>query len=265
MTITLEGAHSATLHLGTIGGYTLIKSFPKCPNEPSVPSVRWISRFEDLRDEFDIDHDLGGLAIGRVWGLASHRGLIATAATLHPGDMVDYRSAVAESTNIIISPAHHDGADHPPTGPKNASDRSPGVLRAKRELVIGFILHAAQGNGRNDLCNRLAYAAACCTIVESENEDLRSRARETLEKLATATGADLSDEISKCSTAPSPIEPKITEQLDGPGGQLFEKCEICDSGIAWYSAHESQCASGHLFGKSTYRHHLTSANVDSAM
>jgi hypothetical protein len=264
MTATLDEPHTSTLHLGTIGGYTFIRSFPNPPDGPSVSSIPWKHQFDELRDEFDIDRDLGGLAIGRIWGLASHHGLIATAATLHPGDMVDYRSAVTESTNIILSPARY-GMDGPSTLHRNASNQSPGVMRAKRELVIGFILHAAQGQGSNSMCNRLEYAAACCAIVESENEPLRSRARETLENLVTATGADLSDEISKCSTAPSPIEPKSAEQLDGPGGQLFEKCDICDAGIAWYSAQESQCAAGHLFGRSICRHRLTSTNLASAM
>lgn len=240
---TADEAHTF-LHLGTTGGYTLAKRFPDHPDEPSVSSP-WEHHFGELREVYDMDRDLGGLAIGRIWGLASHRGLIATAVTLHPGDLIHYGSAADESTNITISPARH--GEGGPMLHGRTSDQSAGALRAKRERVIGFIFHASQGN-RDDMSNRLAYAAACCAIVESENEQLRMRARETLENLATATGADLNEEISKCSTDPSPIEPKPAGQLNGSECQLFEKCDICDAGIAWYSAEESQCAAGHLFG-----------------
>lgn len=263
MTTVVDGqTRTTTLHLGTAGGYKLAKVFPDPSDDSSVASAPWKERLDNLRDGFDIDHDLGGLAIDRIWGLVSHRGLVASVATLHPGDMIEYGAPATDATSIAISPARHDG-DVLSLLHGGASNRSPRSMRAERERVINFILHVGQGN-KDMWSNRLTYAAACCVIVESENEPLRLHAREALENLATAVGVDLSEEISKCSAGPGSMEPKLVEQLNGPGGQLFEKCDVCDAGVAWYSARESQCAAGHLFG----RWHLpieASTNLGSAM
>lgn len=240
-----EHSQKSTVHLGTTGGYTLAKRFPN-PGD-SVAAAPWRHRFDELRDTFDINHDLGGLAIGRIWGLASHRGVIATAVTLHPGDMVDYRSAANELTSITFSPVCY--GEGLPTVHAMAWDRSPATMQARRERVIGFVLYAGQEKDGDTWCRRVVYAAACCAIIESENEFLRTQARAALKNLATATGADLNEEIEKCSTAPSPVAPKTAEQLNGAGGELFEKCDICNAGMSWYAAQESQCAAGHVFGR----------------
>src|SRR5699024_10367906 len=117
---------------------------------------------------------------------------------------------------------------------QEVADHSPEFLQTKREAVSGYILHAEQGlDGIRLLSKKVVYAAACCAIHESENEELLSRARTSLEWLATATGADLNEEISKCSPGASTIQPKSTEQLQGPGGQMFEQCDLCDAGIVW--------------------------------
>lgn len=247
MAITLdEQSQKYTLHLGTTGGYTLTKQVPDS-GDP-VPTAPWRTQFDELRDSFDINHDLGGLAIGRIWGLAANRGMIAVAATLHPGDMVDYRSTANELTNITFSPVSR--GEGIPTIHGMPLDRPQADMQASRERVIGFVLHVGQELKDCDTwCKRVVYGAACCAIVESENESLRSQARAALEHLAAVTGADLNDEISKCSASPTPVDAKPAEQLHGAGGEVFEKCEICNSGISWYSAQESQCVAGHLFGR----------------
>lgn len=212
---------------------------------------------DDLKSTFDITHDLGGLVCARIWGLDHYRGLIAAAVSMHPGDMVEYRTAANTRVQVIISPAMAQ-----PTEERGDVERilhgqdvdtTPENMRAKREGVLGFILH--QKNG--DICKKILYSAACCAVVESENTSLRSNAREVLESLAMSTGADLSEEIQKCTAGPAPIAAKSAEQINGPGGEIYEKCDICDAGIEWYSAREAQCVSGHMFGMSGLLYYLT--------
>lgn len=132
---------------------------------------------------------------------------------------------------------------------RTALNRPQAAMQARRERVIAFVLHAGQEIDCDTWCKRVIYGAACCAVVESEDELLRSQARGALEYLAAATGADLNDEISKCSIGPTPVDPKPAEQLHGAGGEIFERCDICNSAMSWYSSQESQCAAGHLFGR----------------
>lgn len=252
MTTTMNvQTKTSTLHLGTTGGYTLTKQFPApVDNDPSLPTEPWRARFDELRESFDIEHDFGSLSIGRIWGLTAYQDMIAMAVTMHPGDMIDHRSPSSKIVSIATSPL-------PPgeTGPGMrhymGAGRSPEAVQTVREKILGFILYHAAGNQKEDDIwgNRIAYAAACCTILESHDEAFRSQARAILEHLATITGADLSDEISKCSSGPAPIPARTPEQLNLKGGQVFEKCDICGSGISWDSPLESQCTNGHLFGR----------------
>lgn len=186
------------------------------------------------------------MVTGRIWGLACHDGILAVAFTMHPKDMVEYRTAAEERTIIAFTTQLY-----PDTGEQPA-DLSPEALRLKRETVIGYILYSEQSpDGRSQLSKKAIYAAACCSILDCQNEDLLARSRTSLEWLASVTGADLSKEISKCTSAAGEIESKSPSELSGPGNEIFERCEICDAGIRWYSVTEAQCANGHLFGTST--------------
>lgn len=247
-----EETDSQTLHLGTIGGYTLsmVPSADQTDYQYSEPP--WKQQFDAIRERFDIDGDLGGLAIGRIWGLANCRGLVATAFTLNPGDMIEYRTAAEERTTIVFSRAsaparEFDDAVLRPAAP----DRSPSFLRARRAEVLGYILFSNTGKfDKQPWAPKLLYAAACCTIVESQDTKLLTQARKALQWLAKTTGADLSEEIDNCSAPGTAVGAKSAEELSGPRKQVFEQCEICEAGIGWYSGHEAQCASGHLFGMS---------------
>lgn len=177
------------------------------------------------------------MVTGRIWGLACHKGSLAVAFTMHPKDMVEYRTAAEERTVITFTQLYEDTRDEP-------ADLSPEALRAKREAVIGYILHCE----KSQLSKKVVYAAACCAILDCQKEDLLARSRASLEWLASVTGVDLSEEISKCTTEPGTIEPKSPDELSGPGKEIFEQCDICDAGIRWYSVTEAQCANGHLFG-----------------
>lgn len=185
------------------------------------------------------------MVIGRIWGIACHDGVLAVAFTMHPKDMVEYRTAAEERTIITFTQLHQHTEDEP-------ADLSPETLRMKRETVMGYILHSEQSpDGRSQLSKKAIYAAACCAILDCENEDLLARSRTSLEWLASVTGTDLTNEISKCTPTPGTIEPKSPSELSGPGNELFEHCDICDAGIRWYSVTEAQCAKGHIFGMSS--------------
>lgn len=231
--------------------------------EGQIHHPEWKKQVEDFRERFDIDRDLGGLAVARTWGLATFRGWIVAAFTMHPGDMVEYTTAAEERTTLVFSAAAPDASvtDGPLPAMPNLTEEH---FRKQRERILRFILsHAvAAASEEKGLLSRsidlrsakIVYAAAACTIVEHRNEELLSLARQALERLSAASGGiDLSDEISKCSpltafvdSAPPTIAPKSADVLlNGP----FEKCEICGSGIEWYSVQEAQCTTGHLFGK----------------
>lgn len=244
-----EKNQQSTLYFGTSGGYGATKEFNDLGDQTSLSPPPWKASFDDYCEQSDIDRDLGGMVTGTIWGLGCHDGVIATAFTMHPKDLVEYRTAAEERTVITFTPLDPRRDEHGTGSSLEVADHSPEFLRMKREAVLGYILHAEQGlDGSSSLSKKVVYAAACCAIHESENEELLDRARMSLEWLATATGADLNEEISKCTPGANTIEPKSTEQLQGPGGEMFEQCDMCDAGIAWDSTQEAQCVNGHLFG-----------------
>ncbi|KAB8234360.1 uncharacterized protein BDW43DRAFT_60238 [Aspergillus alliaceus] len=243
-----EESRTPILHLGTVGGYTASMTFSSLQESDRLPQTPWKKQLDNVREQFDIARDLGGYTIARIWGLASYNGLVVAAITVHPGDTVEYRTSAEERTTLIFSHANAE-----PTESQDLlfleplPNLSPDTLRKQREAVLGYILFAGWGDD-NRLClsRKLLYAAACCAIVDSQNDKILSQARKALEWLADVTGIDLADEIAKCSAPGSTIDAKSAEQLDGSGQQVFEQCGICDAGISWYSAAEAQCASGHL-------------------
>lgn len=241
MNAGIASDRDGTLYLSTNGGYGAAKSIHDL-DDTTLSQAPWKDSFDSYCEQFDIDRDLGGMVTGRIWGLACHNGVLAVAFTMHPKDMVEYRTAAEERTIITFTQLYPDTREQP-------ADLSAEALRTKRETVIGYILHSEQlPDGRSQLSKKAIYAAACCAILDCQNEELLARSRTSLEWLASVTGADLSKEISKCTPASGTIEPKSSSELSGPGTEIFERCEICDAGVRWYSVTEAQCANGHLFG-----------------
>ncbi|KAL4808074.1 transcription factor IIIC subunit delta N-term-domain-containing protein [Aspergillus unguis] len=234
------------LHFGTTGGYTATGLIGNMESQSSAP---WNIQVEDIRERFDIDRDLGGLAVSRAWGIASMQGLVAAAVTLHPGDMVEYRTNSEDRLTIVFSTANGqpnklDGVSFLRDSPISSAN----FLTERRGVVLQYILREAVT--KNTLPPKVLYAAACCAIVQSQSAELLANARKTLEKLSATTGVDLTDEIAKCSEPGSTIEAKSADVLGPSGEAVFEKCEVCDAGIVWDSAQEAQCATGHVFGMS---------------
>lgn len=251
-TVSSDDAKSAILHLGTRAGYVSTIALAGTQEYPSTAAPLWKRQFEDLKERFDIDRDLGGLAIARIWGLASYQGIVAAAMTLHPGDMIEYRIGAEERTTIIFSSGivPEETAPLEPTLTMPDIDRSPAFVRGKREVILDIALDPeADDLSSNTWSQKLLYAAACCAIVEPHNEMIRSRAKAAFQRLATISGADLSEEMSSSSSETSTFDPKSSDDLHGPGAGFLEKCDICEQGLSWYSPQETQCASGHLLGE----------------
>lgn len=251
-TVAINDAKVAIVHLGTQAGYVSTISLTESQETPTTAEPLWKKQFEDFKERFDIDRDLGGLAIARIWGLATHHGIVAAALTLHPGDMIEYRIGAEERTTIVFSDGNvsEEAALSEPTLPMPEIDRSPAFLRSRREIVLDIALsHEADDLSSNAWSQKLLYAAACCAIVESHDDRVRSRAKAAFERLATSSGVDLTEEISGCSSEASTVNPKPADVTHGPGAKFIEKCEICEQSLSWYSPQEAQCASGHLFGE----------------
>ncbi|KAE8354040.1 transcription factor IIIC subunit delta N-term-domain-containing protein [Aspergillus coremiiformis] len=243
-----EESQTPILHLGTVGGYTATMTLSGIQQSYGLPQAPWKRQLENVREQLDIARDLGGYTIARIWGLASCDGLVVAAITVHTGDSIEYRTSAEERTTLIFSHANTELTESDLVLSRPVPDRSPDTLRKQREGVLGYILFVENGDySRLSLSRKLLYAAACCAIVDSQNEKVLSQARKALDWLASVAKVDLADEITKCSTPGNTIEAKSTEQLNGLGQHLFEQCAICDAGMSWYSAMEAQCAAGHLF------------------
>ncbi|KAL2817489.1 transcription factor IIIC subunit delta N-term-domain-containing protein [Aspergillus cavernicola] len=237
------------LHFGTVGGYAAIKPLANGTEIDAPTQAPWNYQVEEVRERFDIDRDLGGLAVSRIWGLSSTHGLMAAAVTLHPGDMVEYRTNAEDRVTIVFStasgqPVHPESVPFLRGNPTNSIE----FIRERRDVVLQYILGTANDNGaKRTLSSKVLYAAACCAIVQSQNAELLSNARGFLERLAATSGVDVTDEVAKCYAPGSTIDAKSADELNAPSADIFEKCEVCDTGIAWYSAQEAQCATGHVF------------------
>lgn len=237
--------------MGTLGAYAQSYTLPTIDKESQVFQAPWKKHLEDFRERFDIDRDLGGLTAARIWGMDSWKGFLAVAFTLHPGDMVEYTTSAEDRTTLMIS--HLDTQkDASVVTVMCPSRRTPELDSEKRKLILEFTLGLETENQYSDpWSQRLLYAACLCAITSCRDEHILSLAHSVLEKLESATSADLTDEKSGCTNAESlAMNPKSPEQLSGAGGALFERCSICDTGIEWYSAEEAQCTEGHIFGKS---------------
>jgi hypothetical protein len=239
-----------SLHLGTMSGLGTVLNIDgsRTGGSPRIP--QWRKIVEDRLEQFDLDRDLGGQSVARIWGIASYRGVVAVLFSRHPTDMIEYRVTSDERSVLAF------GSEDPEYSPDIQTLLAPITSATEswspadqREAAISYVLSSMDETAEGDSeSQRLIYASACCAIVDQKGEAIRSHARQSLVRLAVLTGADLTEEIARCDEESPKLSAKSLEQLSGPGAHMFEKCEICDAGIAWVSATEAQCVEGHLFG-----------------
>ncbi|KAJ5621629.1 hypothetical protein N7528_006412 [Penicillium herquei] len=238
-----------TLHMGTVGGLGAAIDLDKSGTLETWRVPQWMDFVQRYREEYDLDRDLRGYNLARIWGLATYQGFTAVVFTMHPTDMVEYRMNSAEGAFVgFIDEATGDVANMHALFLPPADDDGENSARAKRGQVITSVLSTVEREGGLSPENyKMIYTAACCAITDEQTEQVRHQAREWLERLAEKTGADLTEEISKCADGSSMISAKSSDHLNGPGGYLFERCEVCDAGLIWDSPKEVQCQNGHLF------------------
>lgn len=211
---------------------------------------QWMEFVESYREEYDQDHELGGNSAARIWGLTTHRGQTAVLFTANPTNVIEYRLVSTEGALLgMIDEATGDPSNIHALFVPNTGENGGHSPRKKRGKVIAHVLSTLDQGGEMDHeAQKLLYSAACCAIADGQTEQIRNEAYEALKRLATITGADLGEEMSKCNFLSSEILAPGRDRLEGPGGHLFERCEVCDAGFIWDLAKEAQCENGHLFG-----------------
>ncbi|KAJ5125158.1 Transcription factor IIIC zinc-finger [Penicillium atrosanguineum] len=251
MTTSQDEEHgTCTLHVCTTGGLGVAVSLDQLDSDNDLQVPAWNKIVETSREQYDLNRDLGGHAVARMWGLTSYRGINAVLFTKHPTDMIEYRVASDEDATIAFASDEAGSIpDKQALIAPRAENQESRTAQSRREAVTSFLLSrdATATMSRED--QKLIYAAACCGIVDRHNSAVRSKAQKLFDRLAKETGTDQSEEMAACESESSSIPAKSSHQLDQPGGYLFERCEICKAGIAWISATEAQCANGHLLAR----------------
>ncbi|KAJ5477582.1 Transcription factor IIIC zinc-finger [Penicillium desertorum] len=214
-----EQSDKCKLQIGTLGGIGLVAELHQLQSDGALQQPQWKRMIEEFQDDYDLEHDLGG----------------------------NYRITSDDRSMIVFSQEGEPTRDTQPLFAARMPDGQPSDVNQTGE-VIRFVLPDEDGDIEPDTeSQRLIYAVACRAIVGEEDKSLRLHARRSLERLAVVTGADLRDEISKCNSQPAPISARSMDQVTGPGGHVYEKCEVCDAGIGWPSAQLAQCANGHIW------------------
>ncbi|OQE83836.1 hypothetical protein PENNAL_c0030G11817 [Penicillium nalgiovense] len=242
-----EQSDKCKFQIGTLGGIGLVTDLHQLQSDGALQQPQWKRMIEEFQDDYDLEHDLGGMSVSRIWGLASYRNMTAAIFTSHPTDMIEYRITSDDRSMIVFSQEGERTRDTQTLFAARMPNGQPSDLNQTGE-VIRFVLPDEDGNIEPDTeSQRLIYAVACRAIVGEEDMSLRLHARRSLERLAVVAGADLREEISKCNSHPAPISARSMDQVTGPGGHIYEKCEVCEAGIGWPSAQLAQCANGHTW------------------
>lgn len=266
--------------MSTFGSWAESSTIPtlELDNPPSGPE--WVTQRDERLARFDIQYDLGGLALTRTWGLAAYDGWVAAAFSMHPGDMPEYTTLTDAQTLIVFSPPPDPGSSL--FEPPSATDEQ---LMDRRARVLGFILTTAVEQQALHIDDsesaKIIYNAAACTITTyRDRPTLLSLARRALSRLSDTFNVDLSSEISFCDSPgveagekhpDVAIPPKPAEILLSPGGKaIFEMCEMCalDEAVEFVwsvdTTVEAECAQGHVFctSRPPEGHKVKKMNVD---
>ncbi|KAI1918992.1 hypothetical protein LOZ58_006538 [Ophidiomyces ophidiicola] len=220
--------------------------------------TEWGKAIENCRALFDLDNDLGGMATARVWGISRYHEWIAVCFTVHPTDTVEHLTASHSRLRVSFCQARRISEGQTDVMPMWHVPLQHDSLKA-RYRVLEYALSQQNRSVPDDpSLKRLVYSACCSVLVcpEREKQILRL-VRSALSWLQESSSFDLMTEISflnRLEVCPDDnadvhciIPAKPQDQIDNPAGEILEICEICRSGIGWYSNKESQCFEGHVF------------------
>ncbi|OKL62907.1 hypothetical protein UA08_01195 [Talaromyces atroroseus] len=256
MYLTTLGLFLEAVPLSTIG----------TPLEETLSRVYapWTTHMERYRQKYDIQYELGDMAIVRTWGLSTFDGWTAVAFTMHPGDVLEYTTRAEENTIIIFT---HPDPNAVFPKPAEISDE---LTATKRAEILQYILSSANKLRWCDLRSaRLVYAACVYAInlhyhYHAKQHDLLRLARQALSHLSAVFNLPITEELSYCdseqdttasSNNPLGATPKPASLLEGPGGWIFEKCQTCfrrkneNVGLSWQNPNTAICGNGHAWNR----------------
>ncbi|KAG0160825.1 hypothetical protein PDIDSM_8356 [Penicillium digitatum] len=190
LTSVNEHSDICKLHLGTLGGIGLVTELHQLQNDSAMQQPKWKRMIEEFQDDYDLEHDLGGMSVSRIWGLAAYRNMTAAIFTSHPTDMIEYRIT--------------------------SDDRSMIVFQRKVNPTNTQALFATH----------IPMVKPPTTTRRKKGQVAQTSHSASLERLAFVTGADLSDEISKCNSIPTPIFARNMDQVTGPGGHITRSAKF---------------------------------------
>lgn len=103
LTSTSEQGDKCKLQIGTLGGIGLVAELHQLPSDGALQQPQWKRMIEEFQDDYDLEHDLGGMSVSRIWGLAAYRNMTAAIFTSHPTDMIEYRITSDDRSMIVFS------------------------------------------------------------------------------------------------------------------------------------------------------------------
>jgi hypothetical protein len=232
------------------------------PVEETLAKIHppWTTKMGRYRQKYDIQYELGDMAVVRTWGLSTFDGWTAVAFTMHPGDVLEYTTRAEENTIIIFT---HPNPNAVFPKPAEISDE---LISTKRAEILYSILLSADKLRWSDLRSARLVYAACINAInlhhshDAEPHDLLTLARQALIHLSTIFNLPIAEELSYCDDLASrntPLgTPKPASLLEGPGGWIFEKCHTCfrrkneNVGLSWQNPSTAVCANGHTWSAS---------------
>lgn len=247
----------------------------------------WRKQVDEFRQQFDLDYDMNGSSMAKIWGLAGFRGWVAACCSFHPVDLFEHHTMSQHHVRIVFSRPFLESEDKLGSlesyAPWLEADLDPESLQDARANVLSFTLDpVSREPGTCPSSHKVQYAAACSVLMQPElYPHFLPAAKSAIELLAAETNLDFSQELSlieviekNLAHEPVPsttmaipqtqtgVVAKSRDQLSALGAQgVFETCEICGSSIQWYSPTESQCMEGHIFGTSRFPYLLPCPRV----
>ena len=221
----------------------------------------WHKELIKCRNKWDLENDLGGLAVAKTWGLSICGNYVAACFTVHPGDMIQYIQASEETCTVVFGCLYE--ADIPPLPFVLSAAKIAEISSKARSEVITMICKYSRKKLEEDLLGRkLLYAAACSTLFQTPIKmDLLQLGKEALAWLGKKDNVDLGSIQKTITDAQFALQnqhetsrslrfeiPAQRERLSVGQRGLFEICEVCGETIGWHNAEEARCAAGHMFG-----------------
>lgn len=234
----------------------------------------WRRQVDEFRQQFDLDYELNGAAMAKIWGLASFRGWIAACFSVHPTDQFEHYTVSQHYVRLVFARPFLDTEDESSRAegfsPWQEAKHDPEVQDHGRAVLLSFILDPGNRETTTNYPSRykILYAAACCVLVQQQfHSRYLCAAKSALEFIRKQTGIAFTAEFSLIEKMernpiteegqyPSATDPqtrlripaRTQGELSAPGAlDVFEICLICGCGMEWYSATESQCSAGHIF------------------